>query len=149
LMPVLDNLDRETSIVFLKKVIERAQKGNKELLIYDRLFFTHIFRTGSTLENFREIENLVQGQSLLAFLKIDESKIQERIANARRHRDGGWGEYVDKKGNEGEICEYYLNQQKRLLELVKKTSIKNKVYDTTIMEFESIADDILKMILKD
>lgn len=144
LMPILHNTDKQVSIDLLKKVIDNALKAKKDFIIFDRLFFTHIFRTKSSVEDFREIENLIKDQSFLVFLKIDEANIPERVAYARQHRDKSWDEYVSKKGSDEEIYQYYINQQRLLLDLLKHTSLKYKIYDTTDMEFKNVANEILK-----
>ena len=144
LMPILHNTNRQTSLDLLKNVIGSALKKEKDLVIFDRLFFTHIFRTNSTLEDFQEIEDMLGGQSLLAFLKIDEAAIPERVKNARGHRGKEWDEYVSKKGSDEEIYQYYINQQRLLLDLLKHTSLKYKIYDTTDIEFKNVANEILR-----
>lgn len=146
LMPILNNTDKQTSINLLKNVINKTLKEKKDFIIFDRLFFTHIFKTNSSINDFREIENIIKDQSLLVFLKIAESKIPERITHARKHREKSWDEYVSKKGNDEEIYQYYLNQQRLLLELLKETSLKYKMYDTTNLDFPSIAKDILQTL---
>lgn len=143
LMPILDNKDRQVSIDFLKKVISEAFREEKDYLIFDRLFFTHIFRTNSSVEDFKEIEKMIQAQSLLVFLHIDESEIPERINKAREHREKSWGEYLAKKGNDEEIYQYYINQQRVLLDFLKETSLNYKIYDSTGLDFSKIAKDIL------
>jgi len=143
LMPILNNTDRQTSIGLLKNVIIKAVEEENYFIIFDRLFFTHIFRTNSSIEDFREIEEMVQNQSLLVFLKINESKISERIKYAREHREKSWDEYVSKKGNDEEVNQYYINQQRLLLDLLKKTTLKYKEFDTTNMNFDIIVKDIL------
>jgi thymidylate kinase len=146
LLPILNNTDRKISIALLKKIISEALNSDKKIIIFDRLFFTHIFKTGSSVEEFKEIENMLVSCSLLVFLKIDESKIPERIERARQHREKEWVEYVNKKGNNEEIFQYYINQQRLLLELINQTSLNYKIYDTTDMDFDDIANDILKTI---
>ncbi len=147
-MPVLGNTDKQISIDLLKKVINQALKEEKDFIIFDRLFFTHIFRTNSFMEDFREIENLVKDRSLLVFLKIDELKIPERITSAREQRGRDWDEYVNKKGSDEEVYRYYINQQRLLMGLLGETSIDNKVYDTTNMDFDNITKDILKFLFR-
>lgn len=149
LMPILNNTNRQTSINLLKNVIGEALKEEKDFIIFDRLFFTHIFRTNSLIEDFREIEKMIQDRSVLVFLKIDESKIPERITYAREHREKSWNEYVSKKGNNEEIYQYYINQQRLLLGLLKETMLKHKVYDTTNMDFADISKDILLTLFED
>lgn len=144
LLPILDNTDRKISIDLLKKIISKALASDKKIVIFDRLFFTHIFKTSSSVKDFKEIEDMLVGCSFLAFLKIDESKIPERIELARQHRDKDWIEYVNKKGSDEEIFQYYINQQESLLELLDQTSLNYKIYDTSGMNFNDIAGDILK-----
>ena len=148
LMPILNNTDRQTSINLLKNVISKALKKKKDFIIFDRLFFTHIFRTNSSIDDFRNIEKIINDQALLVLLKIDESKIPERITHAREHREKSWNEYVGKKGNNEEIFQYYTNQQRLLLNLLKGTSLKYKVYNTTNMDFDDIAKDILHILFE-
>ena len=54
---------------------------------------------------------MIKDQSFLAFLKVDESKVPERVTYARQHRDKNWNEYVSKKGSDEEIYQYYINHQ--------------------------------------
>lgn len=143
LMPIIDNFDRQISINLMKKVIGDALNSGKQIIVFDRLFFTHIFRTNSAISDFKEIEDMLKVNSLLVFLKIAEEKIPERIANARKHRDQAWNEYVSKKGSEEEINGYYINQQKMLLDVLKKTSLKFRIYDTSEMNFDKISQDIV------
>lgn len=69
LMPVLNNSDKNTSLDFLKTVISQALTLQKDLIIFDRLFFSHIFRTKSSMADYRDIEKLFDHQCFLAFLK--------------------------------------------------------------------------------
>ncbi|MCC7432974.1 hypothetical protein IT412_05640 [Candidatus Peregrinibacteria bacterium] len=143
LMPVLNNSDKNTSLDFLKTVINQALSLQKDLIIFDRLFFSHIFRTKSTMSDYRDIEKLFDHQCFLAFLKIDETEIPQRIAKARIHRGQEWDNYVGKKGDIKQVNEYYIGQQKQLLDLVNQTTLTSKIYDTTTLDFEKIAQDIL------
>jgi thymidylate kinase len=148
LMPIRNNQDLVTSIKLLKEVVERVLRESKDFIIFDRLFFTHIFKTKSSIEEFKEIENLVKDKAFLAFLVIDESKIPERIANARNHRGKGWDEYVSKKGNIVEINKYYINQQRLLLNLLEETDLNYKIYNTTTLDLDTISNDILKNLFE-
>ncbi len=143
LIPILANKDPQISLDFLKKVIATTLKSKKDFLVFDRLFFTHIYRTHSNIDFFRELEDILRPNSFLVFLKIDESKIPERIEKARSLRDQKWNEYVSKKGSDAEIYQYYIEQQKKLLALLQKTTLRYKTYDTTAMNFENIAENIL------
>lgn len=92
---------------------------------------------------------MVREHALLVFLKIKESKIHERITYARSHRGKEWDEYVSKKGKDEEIFRYYINQQRLLLDLLKKTQLKYKLYDTTDMNFANVTKDILQVLFED
>jgi len=147
LMPILNNTDKQVSLDLLKKTIKKALREEKDYIIFDRLFFTHIIRTKSSLKDFREIESMIEKQALLVFLKIDEIKIPERIAYAKKHRGKQWNEYVDKKGDIVKITQYYAEQQKLLKNLLNKTSLQYKIYNTTNLDFENISEDILSTLL--
>ena len=54
-----------------------------------------------------------------------------------------WANYVRKKGNKKDIINYYTNQQIRLLKLLKESSIKSVVYNTTEQNFEEIEQKII------
>lgn len=146
LLPILNNADKKVSIDFLNNILDKSLAKKKDFIIFDRFFFTHIFKTNSSTEDFREIENTIKNNSLLVFLKIDESKIPERITYAREQREKSWDEFVSQKGNDKEIYQYYINQQGSLLNLLEKTSLRYKIYNTTDMNFENVAKDILQII---
>lgn len=146
LLPILHNTDKEVAIGWLRKIIDEALEEEKDYIIFDRLFFTHIFRTNSSMEDFREIEDMIAGQALLVFLAIDKKKIPERISQARNHRGEEWNEYVGKKGSDEEIYQYYAEQQRKLLGLIDQTSLEYKVYDATDGDFDGIAKSVLESI---
>ncbi len=145
LMPILDNADKDVSIQFLRKILNKALSLEKDVLIFDRLYFTHIFRTASNIDDFSEIEKMLSEHDvLLALLTIDEQKISERIQFAISHRDGRWIKFVRKKGNDAEIEKYYVEQQQLLLGLLNKTRITHIVENSTSGDFEGITEAILK-----
>ncbi len=146
LMPILNNTEKEVSLDLLKRVINNAIQEGKDFIIFDRLFFTHIFRTNSEYGEFRQIEEMIQNSALLVFLKIDEEKIPVRIEYARQHRDKAWENYIRTKGSDEEIYQYYIDQQRILEKFINKTSLKYQVYNTTNLEFESIAQDLLDFV---
>ena len=56
------------------------------------LYFTHIFRTNSAIEDFREIEKLLKDESFLAYLKISESEIYgDKYDDEVSHKKGAVG----------------------------------------------------------
>lgn len=148
LMALLDNINKRKSIEFLKQIVVRAISKKKDFIIFDRLFLTHVFRTKSAIADYSEIENLIKNNAILIFLKIDETKIPERINYARKHRNKEWNDYVDKKGSEDQINNYYIGQQRLLLELMENSTLNCKAYNTSNMDFDYIAKDILKHFKK-
>lgn len=148
LMPILENEDREVSIEFLEKIIEKNMKKGGDFIIFDRLFFTHIFRTGSTLNNFLRIEKMLERDSLLVFLRVDEGKISERIERARKERGKEWDEYIDKKGSDQDIFRYYKEQQKFLADLVAKTGLEKKIFNTSEKTTNEIATELIQYLIQ-
>ena len=150
LMPILNNTDADISINHLNKILKKVLFPKKEvIIIFDRLYFTHIFRTKSSLKDFKEIESLLSKKNaFVAFFKIDKKKISERIFNALKNERAKtlWVGYIKKKGTNAEVINYYQRQQDLLLDLLKKTKIKNKTYNTTDLNFDLIAKKILKEI---
>jgi len=149
LMPIHKNTDKKIAKTHLKKILTKYLNQKIDYLIFDRLYFTHIHRTNSNLEDFKEIETqLQQKTSQIYYLKINNNKIKERIYNAIKHRPKDWGNYIKNLGTEKEMINYYTNQQKKQLNNLKETKIKNKIYNTTNLEFEKIANQIIKTLKK-
>jgi len=147
LMPILDNKDPHVAINHLKEAISKYLKKNVDVIIFDRLYFTHVFRTKSELDTFSEIENLIKLHNAKIFLlKIDESQIKNRIFGAMKHRGEKWSQYVKSKGNDEEIVDYYTKQQRKLIELLEQTSLEHETLDTTGKDFESISEKVLKKV---
>jgi len=148
LMPILNNTSADVSINHLSKILKNVLfLKKKDIIIFDRLYFTHIFRTESNLKDFKKIESLLSKKNaFLVFLKIDKKKISERIFNALKNERAktSWVNYIKKKGTNIEIINYYQKQQDMLLDLLKKTKIKNKTYNTTNLNFDLITKNILK-----
>ncbi len=142
----MDNDDKLISIDFLQRLIGKSLTGKKDYIIFDRLYFTHIIKTNSTIKDFKAVEDLIKSFSMIVLLKVDETLIWERIKFSRKLREPSWSEYVDRKWNDEEINGYYAKQQKLLLELIAKTSLKHKIYDSSNNDFEDIAEDIIKSL---
>jgi len=142
LMPILHNTNKKIALNHLKKVIKKTLAQKKDILIFDRLYFTHIFRTKSSIKDFKSIENLLKKSGLLIFLKIDKKKIGERIYDTMKQRPK-WADYVRKKGNKKGIINYYTHQQELLLKLLKKSSVKNIIYNSTKQDFKNIKKEII------
>jgi hypothetical protein len=80
-------------------------------------------------------------------LEIPNNKLGERISLAQSHRDENWNSYVNTKGNtQQEILDYYSNQQKELLKLLKIIPVPNVVFDTSDINFQRIAQEINSLI---
>lgn len=145
LMPILHNTNRKIGIAHLKKVIKKALAQKKDILIFDRLYFTHVFRTRSSINDFKGIENLLKKSSLLVFLKIDKKKIGRRIYDTMKQRPK-WADYVRKKGDKKDIINYYIHQQELLLKLLKKSSVKHVIYNSTEQNFKNITKNIINKL---
>ncbi len=141
LMPILDNKKPQIAVEFLEKVLDAvlADAGNK-ILIFDRLYFTHILRTGSSIREFKKIENRIKEYDpLVVFLKIPTPVMIGRLEWAMANRDDEWRNYVAKKGTKSEIFEYYAKQQGELWKLVDSSNLPTAVYDTAGLDFGNIA----------
>ena len=145
LMSILDNVDENIAKNHLKKIINVYFTKEKDYLIFDRLYFTHIHRTNSNITHFKEIEDLIiNKKGKVIFLKINEIEIEKRIFNAMKHRSEKWNKYVLSKGNKEEIIQYYINQQKNLLNYLEKSNVNSMIIDTTKMNFGEITSEIIK-----
>ncbi len=148
LMPIIDNTDKNVAISFLKEIISKYIFESIDLLIFDRLYFTHIFRTHATIADFSEVEDmLLTYKTHLYVMYIDDERIPERIEYSLNVRDRTWRSYVLKKGTRDEIYEYYISQQKRLTELAKNSNIPSTVVNTSEMHFDTIAKNIANTII--
>ena len=147
LMPIHKNTNKEIAKTHLNKILNKYLKKNIDYLIFDRLYFTHIHRTNSTLIDFKEIEiQLLKQNTQIIYLKINTNSIMKRITNAMTHRTKSWGNYIKSLGNKTEIQNYYSNQQKTQTKYLKKTKIKNTIYNTTNLDFETITKEIIKTL---
>lgn len=147
LMQILENTDKSVSVKFLLKILNKFFALNKDVLIFDRLYFTHVFRTSSTIDDFAEIEDLLAGHdALLVLLTIDEQKISDRVQSAMLYRGQKWANFVRRKGNDSEIESYYVQQQQFLLKLSSKSRLPHVVENSTAGDFEKITKTILKKI---
>ena len=143
LRPIIYNTSKKISLNFLKKVIKKGLNQKKDILIFDRLYFTHIVRTNSKIKDFKEIENLFKTNTLLIFLKMNQNKIKERIYKEMKKRGKKWLTYIRKKGSDKDIVDYYIDQQKKLLNLLKKSSIKHITYNTSKLTTHDIMRKII------
>jgi thymidylate kinase len=145
LMPIVENIDPAVSIQHLSKILGQTFSSDRDLVIFDRLYFTHIFRTKSNLQTFKPIEDMLfQHETHLFFLKVAPDKIEERIFNALKGARAGtkWVDYVRTKGNDAQIVSYYRNQQEKLLTLLNDSEIPSTIYDVTDIDLSTVGKNI-------
>jgi hypothetical protein len=144
LIPLLHNSDAARANNHIVQVLNKYLSLDKNVLIFDRLYLTHIWRTKADIESFTESTSLLfQNNAYICFLKIPNNKLKERISLAQSHRDEGWNNYVSTKGKtQDEIVAYYSNQQDELLELLKNVSVPNAIFNTEDMDFQRLAREI-------
>jgi len=149
LMPILNNTDSKINCDYLKSILKKYfSNPTSDVIIFDRLYLSLIWRSKGNIKDFDECGQLLKDRNaIICFMKIPEEKISERIKLALSHRDEKWIKYVKTKGDTTEkIISYYSNQQKQLLELLKNISIPYQIFDTTDMDFQSIAQEISLLI---
>ena len=146
LMKIHMNTDKNIAIKHLLEILNKVLQKKEKIIIFDRLYFTHMFRTNSSIKDFKEIENLIKNDVKLYFLKIDEKNVEKRIFDAMKHRSKSWSEYVNNLGNKKQIINYYTNQQKKSIENLKISEIENEIINTTNLEFEIITRKIIENI---
>jgi thymidylate kinase len=145
LMPILHNTDKGVALKLLDEVIKSVLATDNEIVIFDRLYFTHIFRTHSTTQDFSQMFDLLLGhQVLIVLLTVEKSSIRNRILMAMEQRGSGWTEFVKKKGTDDEIAQYYIDQQDKLIDLVEESSLPTAVFNTTSGNYEEIKVEIIK-----
>ncbi|MBI2410834.1 MAG: hypothetical protein HYV32_03005 [Candidatus Kerfeldbacteria bacterium] len=148
LMPILHNTDVDIAKQHLKKILEQYLQQHVDVLIFDRLYFTHVFRTQSSIHDFQDIEDLLREHDVHLYLfTIDEERISQRIFDAMKHREQAWQKYVESKGNREEIISYYTNQQRWLMEQVQQSSVPHTILNTTDMDFDYCMQKIVTSIL--
>lgn len=143
LLPIVKNKDIDVALRFLWNFIEkRLQKTEADVLLVDRLYFTHIFRTKSTNRDFRVIENFLLNtyDAGVIFLFVDENTLEKRIKGAESLR-GDWGQ--GKKGTMEERVAYYVEQQGILRDAISKSRIPHIACNTTKMEWDRYGASII------
>ena len=144
-MPILHNTSTGVALDNLKAVLDNYLKLDFDILIFDRLYFTHIFRTNSIIGDFKEIEDILnQFDCSLVFLKIDENEILKRIQGAMEHREESWVKYVKCKGSFQDIERYYINQQRELEKLVKHSELETHIVNSTKNNYEEVVEEIIE-----
>lgn len=142
LMGLIDNKDKRIAHSHLSHLLDGLEKRKDTTFIIDRFHLTHAFRTGTALSSFADIEGRLQDHSaLLVFLRIDPTKIKERIEETAAIRAGAWSK--GKRGTVEERVEYYTNQQNKLAELFAESTLKKVVIDTTNKNWKEYVEEIL------
>lgn len=144
LMPLLNNRDSKVSSQYLINIVNKYLEVQKDIIVFDRLYLTHVWRCGGDVPAFKEVEKLLlENKTTLIFLEIPEDKVSQRIETALSHRDEKWVTYAKTKGETvGDIVSYYKHQQSDLLEILNTISTQNKVFNTGAMDFKVIAQKI-------
>jgi thymidylate kinase len=147
LMPILHSTEKSVAIELLSKVIKKVVSDDSEVIIFDRLYFTHLFRTHSNTQDFSDIINLLsECNVLIVLLTVEKTSIGNRIFQTMKLRGSGWTEYVKKKGTDEEIIDYYVNQQEKLIELVQESQLQTLTFDTTHGDYDEIKNKIVEKI---
>jgi thymidylate kinase len=95
LMKIVDNTDKSVSIAYLTEVIKDTYRDDYNMVLFDRLYLTHIFRTRSSRADYKIIEDLLRPYNPeTIFLKVDEVAVADRVAKASEHRDPKWKDYI-------------------------------------------------------
>ena len=130
-------------IEFFEKLIDKFISKRPDLLIFDRLYLTQAFRAKTSIKDYPEIEKLLIGYpTTTIFLKVDEVAIESRISKAAAHRGS---DYFRSRGEtKEEIAQYYINQQRNILELLEQSIVPNRIFDTTHDNYDEIVQEILK-----
>ncbi len=80
LMPLLQNTDPVTANDHITGLLNRYLSSSKGILIFDRLYLTHIWRTRAHIEDFTESASLLlENSAQICFLEIPNNKLEERI----------------------------------------------------------------------
>ncbi|GAC1392131.1 MAG: hypothetical protein NVSMB46_07070 [Candidatus Saccharimonadales bacterium] len=148
-IPIM-NKPNELHVGFFRTLISVAVKADANAVIFDRLHFTQAFRAKADIAHYAEIERLLMKQdTFVAYLKVDDNAIAERVRLAAEHRDKEWGDYIYTKGKTmDEIAEYYITQQRSQLELLTQTKLINQVFNTTQHNYQEIAKKIIEIVME-
>jgi thymidylate kinase len=132
-------------IEFFEDLVQRAVDSDANLVIFDRLYLTQVYRAGAAVTDYEVVEKMLSKQNtLIAYLKVNENSLAERVKLATQHREETWGEYVKTKGDTFEdIAHYYITQQRNLLELLNKSKIPSRVFDSTNHNYDEITQEIV------
>lgn len=145
LMPILDDTSTKTNLYRCKELLKKYLNKKSDYIIFDRFYFSHIFRSDSAKASFAEILSSLQTEDVLAvLLTIPEDKISDRIFSSTAHRDPSWEDFIMKKGEtREEIAKYYIEQQNIFLSLFNATELRHITIDSSKNNYDELADIIL------
>lgn len=147
LLPILHNTDLASAKRHLKEVVDSALIKQVDVLLFDRLYLTHAFRTGNQISDYANIEEaLRKHDAKLIFLTLTEGELSKRLHDALANRDKNWIQYVQSKGSPEQILDYYINQQIRLWELLAKSSIPVITIDAATANPAVIVNQLLGLL---
>lgn len=135
-------------ITFFESLIKRLVDEKPGLIIFDRLYLTQAFRARVSISEYADLENLLSKyDTVTVFLKVNDQAVAERVTRAAEHRDPSWSEYIKTKGKTiSEIADYYILQQRNLIDLLKASNLPYMVCDTTDHDYEEIIQQILEKL---
>ena len=149
LLPIFKDRSKKTNLNFISKLLKKYLKlRNKRIIIFDRLYLTHIYRTKSNIKDFESIGILLKRNNVtIVLLTIKEEKIKERILGASKHREKTWWkDILNERGDEKDIEEYYIKQQRKFLDFVSSINIPVIILDTTDSNFKKTAQQIFEKV---
>lgn len=145
-VPIMEQR-KELHIDFFEDLIRKLTGGKPDVLIIDRLYMTQAFRAKCGLDAYKNLEEfLLPFNPTTIFLKVDEKAISERVQKATEQRNPEWAEYVKSRGEEGEYADYYVNQQRSQLKLLKESLLPYRIFDTTNHDYEDIVKELTSLI---
>ncbi len=146
LMPIFEEKNPHVVTDHLLGVLREINNEPAETIIIDRLHLTQTFRTRSPLSEFRAIEKLLCDTThpFLILLSIQEEAILCRIKETDEYRAGTW--VKKKQGTYEERTEYYKDQQLKLKQEVKESSLPVLILDTTDKDWDRCLNRIVEFI---
>ncbi|TSC52323.1 MAG: Uncharacterized protein LiPW41_534 [Parcubacteria group bacterium LiPW_41] len=144
--PYIDSVSLESNKNALNNLVRNALSKKSDLLVFDRLYFAHTFKTGGTTEDFREIEELLNGyDTTMFFLEIPESSIEKRITESMQYRYKGWVDYVMNRagGDIKKVVSFYTDRQRESKNLFNKSILKKYILDTASQNYVAITREII------
>lgn len=144
LMPILKNRDKDANLIFIETLLKKVLKSKKDVLIFDRLYLTHIYRSTSDPKDFIPVTKLLMPyKPIFILLTVKGEKIMERIYETAKVREYSWLEFIQQKGkNEEEVAGYYIEQQEKFIELLNNIEFESVRFDTTDNNFAQISKEI-------